>query len=132
MTQTTMPRVTGVTPYVNVRDARAAIALYQRAFGAEVLHEIPTPDGKQVLHCCLRINGDHVFLNDAYPDGTQPPPPQAFALHLQVEDAEAWWKRAVAAGLDVKHPLAVQFWGDKFGALEDALGVRWSIGGPNR
>ena len=130
---TTQPNITGVTPYVNLRDARAAIELYRRAFGAEVLHEVPAQDGKRLMHCCVRLNGGHVFMSDPFPEhGCPAVEPQGFTLHLQVADADAAWKRAVDAGLEISMPLGVQFWGDKYGQLRDAFGVTWSIGGPNR
>jgi PhnB protein len=53
-------------------------------------------------------------------------------LHLQVPDADAVWNRAVAAGATVKMPLENQFWGDRYGQLEDPFCFSWSIGGPIR
>lgn len=74
-----------------------------------------------------------MYLSDPFPERGYPAqPPQSFALHLQVDDADAWWTRAVAAGAKIKEPIALQFWGDRYGLLEDPFGVRWSIGGPNR
>jgi PhnB protein len=55
-----------------------------------------------------------------------------FTIHLQVDDADAWWERAVAAGCDVRMPLEDQFWGDRYGSLRDPFDVDWSIGGPIR
>ena len=128
-----MIKPTGVTPYVQLRDARAAIELYRRAFGAEVVHELPAEDGKRLMHCCLRINGDFVFASDAFPEAGCPLEPiSGVTLHLQVDDADAAWKRAVDAGLEIKMPIGVQFWGDNYGVLRDAFGVTWSIGGPAR
>jgi PhnB protein len=125
--------VTGVTPYVSIRDAAAAAELYQRAFGAEKIAAMPGPDGKRLIHCHVRINGGNLFMSDPFPEHGYPlQTPQSFTLHLQVEDAEAWWKRAVEAGLEVVKPLGVEFWGDKYGQLRDAFGIAWSIGGPNR
>lgn len=131
--QPTPPPVTGVTAHLQLADAHAAVALYQRAFGAEVLATMPAQDGKRIMHGHLRINGGNVFVADGFPEhGCPAVTPQAFSLHLQVDDAEAWWKRAVAAGLSIVHELHVAFWGDKYGQVKDAFGVTWSIGGPNR
>ena len=49
-------------------------------------------------------------------------------FHLQVEDADAVWEKAVAAGATVIMPLADQFWGDRYGQLRDPFGHKWSIG----
>lgn len=48
-------------------------------------------------------------------------------MHLDVDDADAWWKRAVEAGATVTMPLAMQFWGVRYGKLRDPFGVNWSL-----
>jgi len=47
---------------------------------------------------------------------------------LQVENAQSWWDRAVAAGCTVSMPLKQEFWGDIYGQLKDPFGMTWSIG----
>jgi PhnB protein len=49
-------------------------------------------------------------------------------FHLQVDDADATWAKALAAGAQVKMPLADQFWGDRYGQVRDPFGFYWSIG----
>jgi PhnB protein len=123
--------VGGVTPYINVGDASAAAAFYARAFGAEEINRVPAQDGKRLIHCHLRINGGPLMLNDAFPEFGHPlKTPQSFMLHLQVDDVETWWNRAVAAGMEIVLPLDVQFWGERYGQLRDPFGITWSIGGP--
>jgi PhnB protein len=51
-------------------------------------------------------------------------------LHLVVDDADKWWKRATDAGAEMTIPLEVAFWGDKYGQLKDPFGVLWGIVGP--
>ncbi|MDQ3369845.1 MAG: glyoxalase/bleomycin resistance/extradiol dioxygenase family protein [Myxococcota bacterium] len=127
------PKVTGVTPYISVRDATAAAAFYQRAFGAAVVALVPMSEGTRIIHGYLIINNGPLFLSDPFPEHGHPlQAPQAFALHLQVDDADAWFDRAVAAGAEVIMPISVQFWGDRYGQIKDPFGVTWSIGGPNR
>jgi PhnB protein len=48
-------------------------------------------------------------------------------LHLQVEDADAAFNQAVAAGAVVAMPLDDMFWGDRYGQVTDPFGHRWSI-----
>ena len=48
-------------------------------------------------------------------------------IHLSVDDCDRWFERAVAAGCTVTMPLEDQFWGDRYGALSDPYGHRWSI-----
>jgi PhnB protein len=131
MSETTIPPViTGVTPYLMVRGASEASAFYQKAFAAEELSRQPAGDSGKLMHCHLRINGADVMMSDEFPehgyglgDG-----PSGVTLHLQVDDADAWFERAVAAGATVTMPIADQFWGDRYGQLKDPFGHSWSIG----
>ena len=56
-----------VSPYLVCGGAPEAISFYKRAFGAEELTRLQTPDGK-VVHACLRINGSTVMVSDEFPD----------------------------------------------------------------
>ena len=68
------------------------------------------------------------MLADASPDHGHPlETPGTFMLHLQVDDVDAWWKRAVEAGAEVLMPVSEMFWGDRYGQLRDPFGVKWSI-----
>jgi PhnB protein len=126
----------GVTPHLLIRDRRAAEAIefYERAFGARVLHCVPSDDGR-IMHCHLEVNGGSLMLNDDFPEyrgGREAEPPSGVTLHLQVEDADALWTRALAAGAHVVMPLEDQFWGDRYGQIHDPFGHRWSIGAATR
>ncbi len=121
----------GVTPHISVSDAAAAAEFYKRAFGAEEAARIATPDGKRLMHCHLIINGGSLMMADFFPDHGYPfQPPQAFNLHLQVDDAQAWCDRAAAAGAEVTMPVQVMFWGDRYGQVKDPFGVAWAFGSP--
>ncbi|MFI5011322.1 MAG: VOC family protein [Hyphomicrobiales bacterium] len=129
-TQSQAP-VTGVVPYVNIEGAGEASAFYQCAFGAKELARIPAGDGKRLMHCHLEINGGALMLSDCFPErGSGIEPSKSFTMHLQVDDVDGWWKRAVEAGCEVTLPLAVMFWGDKYGKLRDPFQVNWSLGAP--
>jgi uncharacterized glyoxalase superfamily protein PhnB len=122
----------GVAPYLGVSNASAAAEFYKRAFGAEEVFRHPADKKGRTMHIHLRINGGSVMLSDPYPEHGYPlKAPQAFNLHLQVDDIDAWWSRAVAAGAEVTMPLQVMFWGDRYGQLRDPFGVIWAMGAPN-
>jgi PhnB protein len=53
--------------------------------------------------------------------------PRGLTLHLQVDNADTWFDRAVAAGATVAMPLENMFWGDRYGQITDPFGYRWSI-----
>ncbi|MGE5181348.1 MAG: VOC family protein [Acidobacteriota bacterium] len=110
-----------VTPFLNIKGASEAIELYKKAFGAEELNRAPGPNNT-LMHAAIRIGNSIVMIADAM----MGPPTQA-SLHLYVEDCDALWKRATAAGCKVEMPIADQFWGDRYGVVSDRFGNRWAI-----
>lgn len=124
-----------LSPHIVVSDAKAAIDFYKQAFGAQELVRHNAPDGQKVMHCGLLIQGGMLMLCDDFPEycgGVSRVPkagaPSSVTLHLQVEDADAVYNQAVAAGATVTMPLADMFWGDRYGKLQDPFGHEWSIG----
>jgi uncharacterized glyoxalase superfamily protein PhnB len=83
------------------------------------------------MHLHLRINGGSFLLMDFFPDHGHPKKePAAFNLHLQVDDADAWFKRAVDAGAEVVMQPQDMFWGDRYAQVKDPWGVIWAMGSP--
>ncbi len=128
-------KLSGVTPHITIRDNRAAEAIdfYARAFGAEEVMRMPGEDGQRLLHAHLRIQGGSLLLNDDFPEmagGVAAAAPVGVTLHLDVDDADAAWEKALAAGATVRFPIANQFWGQRYGQVVDPFGHAWSIGGP--
>ncbi len=122
----------GVTPHITIRDRRAAEAIlfYQRAFGAEEMMRHASDDGR-LMHAHLKVNGGSLMMHDDFPEHSGPArEPTGTILHLQVDDADRWWNRALEAGCEVRFPLDDQFWGDRYGQLTDPFGHTWSIGAP--
>lgn len=123
----------GVYPYLSVRGGKAAIDFYARAFGAAEEYRAYGEDGERIMHARFRVNGFAILLSDDFPEfrgGAEAPPPSGVTIHLEVEDADAWWTRAVDAGATIVMPLADQFWGDRYGQVKDPFGHSWSIGAP--
>ena len=119
-----------LTPALTVRDGKAAVAFYQRAFGATVRHVMDMPDGK-VMHAELQIGDSVVMLSDEFPDWGAVSPQTiggtGSSLSIYVDDVDAVFAQAVAAGATAQHPVADQFWGDRMGSLFDPFGHRWMI-----
>jgi PhnB protein len=120
-----------VTPYLIVRDGAGAIEYYKKAFGAvEVSRHACEQTGK-ILNAQLRIGSSIVMLNDEFPEfgalGPAKGAPLPVKIHLYVEDVDAVFDRAVKAGGEVVMPVAVQFWGDRYGEIRDPYGHAWSI-----
>lgn len=125
----------GLTPHLTIRDNKGteAVAFYQRAFAAKEVGRHLADDGKRLMHAHLHVNGASLMLHDDFPEhngNTAASPPASVVLHLQVDDADAWWDRAVKAGAEITFPLADQFWGDRYGQVKDPFGHTWSIGCP--
>jgi PhnB protein len=110
-----------VTPFLSVNGASDAIAFYKKAFGAEERGRMPGPDGK-IMHAEIKIGDSVVMVADAMMG-----PPTSASIHLYLDDVDAAWTRATAAGASVVMPLADQFWGDRYGVLSDKWGNRWSM-----
>ena len=123
----------GIAPHLTIREGKGAEAIdfYKAAFAAEEIRRVPEENGKRLMHAHLVINDGHLLLNDDFPEWTGGiAVPAGVTIHLQVDDADAWWERAVAAGATVRMPIGDQFWGDRYGQLVDPFGHSWSIGGP--
>ena len=120
-----------ITPHLVVQGAERAAAFYRDAFGAEELSRIPTPDGR-LMSVQLRIGDSVMHLADEFPEiGVLAAPTiggTPVVLALDVADAEAVFAQAVAAGAQVRQPLADTFWGDLHGQLDDPFGHRLNIG----
>lgn len=125
----------GVSPHITIRDGRCAEAIdfYTRAFAAREMMRNKEDDGERLMFASVIINGDYVMMHDHFPeyaDGAAAPAPASVVLHLAVDDADAWWQRALDAGAQIRFPIADQFWGDRYGQLTDPFGHTWSIGSP--
>jgi PhnB protein len=119
------------TPGLVLKGAAQAIDFYKRAFGAQEIMRMPGPDGKSIMHAEIRIGDSTIFLADEFP-GMGGKSPQSVgavtgAVYLYVEDADAAFNRAIAAGAKVSMPPADMFWGDRFGRVVDPFGHEWGI-----
>ena len=54
-----------ITPHLVVKDADKAIQFYKDVFCAQEMYRMMTPDGKNVMHACVNIAGQTVFVADA-------------------------------------------------------------------
>ena len=119
-----------VTPAIIVRDAAAAIEFYKRAFGAEEIERMAGPDGS-IMHAEIRIGDSIIMLGEEKEQwGTRSPLStngNHGSLHIYVENADASFNRALAAGATVRYPLEDAFWGDRYGKVTDPFGHEWGI-----
>lgn len=119
------------TPYLILKDAATAIDFYKKAFGATELERIADESGA-IRHAEIKI-GDSPFMmteeTPSFPDYLSPQSRGGTPVHiyLYVEDADALFNQAVAAGATVLQPVADQFYGDRVGGVTDPFGHVWYI-----
>ncbi len=120
-----------VTARLLVDDSAAAIAFYEKAFGAEEIGERYVLSNGKVAHAEFRI-GDSVLSISDTDDATYGASPielgnVSTVISLAVPDVDKWWNRAIAAGATEIYPLADQFYGDRAGRLRDPSGQQWML-----
>lgn len=120
-----------ITAHLVVRDAARMIEFYQQAFGAQVLDLMQMPDGK-LMHGEVKIGDSIVMLAGEFPEWNALSPASldgktSVTIHMYVDDADAVFERAVAAGASVRMPMEDAFWGDRYGQVADPSGHVWSI-----
>ena len=132
VTETTVRTGLQLRPYLVVDGADAAIEFYATVFGARVVGDLIRGDDGRVGHCELDIDGNGLYLADAYPEFGIPAPDPAVgvSLHLEVADADATVERAAAAGAQVLQPVDDRFYGSRSGTVRDPFGHRWQIDAP--
>lgn len=121
-----------LTAYLVVRGASKAVEFYKAAFGAVEHMRMPGPNDT-VMHGEL-IVGDSIFMYcDENPEwgsrGRSPltlgGSPVSFMIY--VDDVDAAFARAIAAGAVQERPMTDQFYGDRTGTLTDPFGHMWTL-----
>ena len=119
-----------VTPYLCVQGAAAAIDFYAEVLSATERVRMPGPNDT-IGHCELQLGDSVIMLADEFPDmGVVSPKTlggSPVTLNVYVEDVDAVFERAVAAGAQSLRPVETQFYGDRSGQFEDPFGHRWNV-----
>jgi PhnB protein len=89
------------------------------------------PSNGKIGHAEIKIGGATIMLADEYPEmgflGPESLGGSSVTIHLYVEDVDAFFRRAIAAGAKELRPVADQFYGDRSGQLSDPFGHRWHL-----
>ncbi|OWY30427.1 VOC family protein [Herbaspirillum robiniae] len=124
------PGMHSITPHLVCAGAAEAIEFYKKAFGAREGGRLAGPDGR-LMHAHINIGDSSLMLVDEMPEwkclGPKALGGSPVTIHLYVEDVDAVFAQAVAAGAQVKMPVADMFWGDRYGQLVDPFGHSWSV-----
>lgn len=114
-----------VFPCVTFRDAKASFDWLERALGAERVAVYEDGDGR-VVHAEIRIGASAIMAGDERA-GSKATPPGVSVIYVVVDDADAAYERAKAAGADVTEPVD-QDYGSRDVAVTDPDGNRWWLG----
>ena len=117
-----------LTAHLTVDGAAQYVEFLKQAFDSVELTRSSSPDGR-LLNASVRIGNSVMMLNDVFPEfGGEPyRSGRAVRLTLYVADADATWAKAIAAGCKAVSAIQVQFWGDRYGELQDPFGYVWAI-----
>jgi len=120
-----------ITPYLIVNNGSEAIQYYKKIFGAKEHGRMMTPDGKRIAHAEIEIGNSRLMLADEFPEMNSLSPKtiggSPVGLFLYIDDVDKIVSQAVAEGAKVLMEVEDQFWGDRYGSIEDPFGHRWSI-----
>jgi PhnB protein len=119
-----------VTAYLSIKGAAEAIEFYKRAFSAIELFRLAMPSG-EIGHAEIRIGDSPIMLADPCEEIAFRSPKSlggsSVGLHVYVEDVDALFAQAIAAGAKTVKPVQDQFYGDRTGTLEDPFGHVWFL-----
>ncbi|XAS66696.1 VOC family protein [Micrococcaceae bacterium Sec5.7] len=126
------PRVSGVKavpdgyrsvePWIISRKTAGFLDFIAAAFGAQESFRVPMEDGS-IGHAEARIGDSNVLAFDSRPDWPETP---AF-LRLYVDDGDATFAAALAAGATPVTTMTEMFWGERVGRVRDPFGNLWWI-----
>ena len=123
-----------LTPFLTVKDARAVVEFYKKAFGATELSRQSTPTGQFIIE--MSIDGERFYAVDENASAFNVSPTTlggtSVRMSLIVEDPDAVADRAVAAGGRIVFPVADQPYGMRQGRVADPAGHHWLSGKPLR
>ncbi|MBU3063383.1 VOC family protein [Nocardia sp. NEAU-G5] len=123
------PGGTVVWPAFRYRDAVAAIDFLERAFG--FVQRVRYPEsGPVVDHAELAFpRGGGIMLGSVREDSVLAGlPPGTGSVYIVIDDPDALYERAKAAGATITRELCDQDYGSREFSCRDPEGVHWSFG----
>src|SRR5262245_8575786 len=111
-----------VQPWLVSRKTGRLLDFISAVFEGTELARVPTADGG-IGHAEIRVGDSILLALDAQPDWPDTPS----MLRVFVDDAQAVFARAVAAGARIITPLDDMAWGDRVGRIRDPFGNIWWV-----
>lgn len=119
-----------VQPYLMIQGAAQAIEFYKKAFGATERLCMKDKEAR-VHHAEIQIGDSVVMMADEHPEMNAWSPQHyggsPVSLMVYVEDCDAVYKQALAAGAKSEREPADQFYGDRMAGVLDPFGYRWYL-----
>ncbi len=118
-----MPRI---TPYLYYEDVGRALSWLSTAFGFRERMRMPGRDGT-IAHAEMELADAVVMMGHPGPEYRNPRRLGQVTqnVYVYVDDVEAHFKRAKAAGATILEEPADQFYGDRRYGADDLEGHRW-------
>ena len=133
------PNPPPIQAHICVKDGLAAIAFYEKAFGAKCPFHQLAEDGKRVMHANIELFGSEVMLHDEFPefgsDVLSPLSRGGASMTIKVNlpkptVVDAAVDRARSAGAEVVMSAQDTFWGARYGRVRDPFGHVWAFNAP--
>lgn len=122
---------TSIAPMLSVRNGAKAVEFYKTAFGAGELFRLDDESGTVVAR--LSVGTAEFWVADESPEHLNFSPESlgggSVRMVMTVEDPDAAFDRAVAAGASVVRPVCNEY-GWRLGRIVDPFGHHWEIGKP--
>jgi|SRR5437764_654491 len=126
------PRRPTTAPMLSVRRGSQAVEFYKAAFRAAEMFRIESPDGAVVV--TLAVGASEFWVADESPEHKNFSPESlggaTTRMILTVDDPDAVFASALAAGAAEVSPVADQDYGWRVGRVVDPFGHHWEIGKP--
>jgi len=121
-----------ISAMLSVRNGAKAVEFYQKASGANVLFRIGQEGEPEVAQ--LAVGNAEFWLADQSPEHSNFSPEtlqgSSVRMVMVVEDPDATFARALAAGAREVWPVNDQPYGWRVGRIVDPFGHHWEIGKP--
>jgi len=132
-----------LTPYIHFEgNAEEALNFYKDAFNAKILvlsryadSPVPTDEDykQKIIHARLSFGDNLLMISDTF-KGKAINTDGNIQLSVEMDDADSLDKvfNKLAEGGEITMPIQQQFWGARFGMLQDKFGVGWMLNYENK
>ena len=111
-----------ITPYLIVENAGEVVDFVTSVLGGKERMRLPGPNGG-IGHTEVEVGDSVIMMADSAESENNVT--MTAMIHVYLEDADAAYKGALAAGLTSEREPSTQFYGDRVAAVKDRFGNVW-------